>query len=115
MASNWLWDWLTEKNKALDEGYKNFTLKGNNIDRQLRLINRLDAQHDVDRGIKVHTIPRDTRSQLTTINKTDDESRTDLLEKTKPKGNTLNTNSGLQNLPNTNEKNTKANPVEIPK
>jgi len=51
MASNWLWDFLTDKNKALDEAYKNSTLKGNNLDRQLKLVNRLDTKHDQDRGI----------------------------------------------------------------
>ena len=113
MASNWLWDFLTEKNKALDKAY----LKAGNLDAQLAAANRLDAQHDVDRGIKVHTIPRDTRSQLATINKeikTDNQARTDLLEKTKPKENNLSTNFAGGSIPNTNERNTSSNPVKIP-
>ena len=51
MASNWFWDGLTAWNKALDKGYKNSTLRGNNLDRQLKLINKLDAEHDKARVI----------------------------------------------------------------
>ena len=52
MASNWFWDGLTAWNKALDQGYKNSTLRGNNVDRQIKLINKLDAEHDQARGIE---------------------------------------------------------------
>tara|TARA_R100000152_G_C6776527_1_gene205705 strand:- start:1852 stop:2880 length:1029 start_codon:yes stop_codon:yes gene_type:complete len=63
MAS-WL-DWFDPRKSGaiLDEAYKNSTLRGGNINRQLQLINRLDEQNDKARGIKVHTIPRDTRSK----------------------------------------------------
>ena len=62
--ANWL-DWFDPRKSGaiLDEAYKNSTLRGGNVNRQLQLINRLDEQNDKARGIKVHTIPRDTRSK----------------------------------------------------
>ena len=64
-------DWFDPRKSGaiLDEAYKNSTLRGGNIRRQLELINRLDEQHDKDRGIEVHTIPRDTRNRSPKIKK----------------------------------------------
>ena len=117
MAS-WL-DWFDPRKSGavLDEAYKNSTLKGGNINRQLQLINRLDSQHDKDRGIKVHTIPRDTRNQLTAINeeiKTDAQARTNLLETTKPKNNNLGTNFLGGSIPNSNQTPNTKDPIKLP-